>query len=136
MSTPVAIMGMTLPPQKGYKKSASEETLNRTAYFISMKNGQKSNAMLMHVQLLLVERGERVQQVVDRLAKPVIFVSDEVRDEPDIAADEMQLLPDALRGFMPGAKKQSSAPLRRPKKTMACALLACSAFRTCASSAS
>ena len=63
-ATPVAIMGMTLPPQKGYKKSASEETLNRTAYFISMKNGQKSNAMLMHVQLLLVERGERVQQVV------------------------------------------------------------------------
>ena len=52
--------------------------------------------MLMHVQLLLVERGERVQQVVDRLVKPDIFVSDEVRDVSDIAADELQLLPDAL----------------------------------------
>jgi len=48
--------------------------------------------MLVHVNLLLVERGERVQQVVDRLVKPDIFVSDEVRDVSDIAADELQLL--------------------------------------------
>lgn len=59
--------------------------------------------VLVYVQLLLVERGERVQQVVDCLVKPDSFVSDEVRDIPDIATDELQLLPDALPNGLGGA---------------------------------
>ena len=39
-------------------------------------------------------------------------------------------------GFTPGEKKRLNDPLQKPKNTMACVLLACSASRICASSAS
>lgn len=61
------------------------------------------NPVLMHVQLLLVERGERVQQIVYGLVKLNAFISDEVRDVPDIAANELQLLPNALPNGLGGA---------------------------------
>ena len=61
-----------------------------------------AHPVLVHVQLLLVERGERVQQIVDRLVKPDAFVLDEVRDVPDIAADELQLLLDAFSDGLGG----------------------------------
>lgn len=56
--------------------------------------------VLMHLQLLLVERGACVQQIVYSLVKPNAFVSDEVHNVPDITANKLQLPPDAFsNGF-------------------------------------
>ena len=78
-------------------------------------------SVLIHEQLLLIERCQDIQQIIDCLIKFDPLVPNETNDVADIPPDVLQLLPDAF----PDRFLSSLLALGKIQEILACLLAVC-----------